>query len=73
MARKRRRETLPSDWDARMDEVTGLIKAGRWHAPNFGDDADEGGTASPVRVKPRPDAGSGSVALPEPDEEDSGA
>jgi hypothetical protein len=61
---------------ARMAEVIGLIRAGRWHAPSAGDDPrdlpppdDDGGLApSGVHKVPPDKSGSGSAALVEPED-----
>jgi hypothetical protein len=49
-----------------------LIKSGAFYRLDHRN-PDDGGAGSPVRAKPSPDAGSGSAALPEPDEPASGA
>jgi hypothetical protein len=59
---------------ARMAEMIGLIRAGRWHAPKAWDappdqDDDGGLTSSGVPRVPSDKSGSGSAAAVEPDPE----
>jgi hypothetical protein len=78
---KRPSGKMRPDEAARMREVTDLIKAGRWHAPDGGDpptdldwpdhpywpDDDGGLSPSGVPTKPPDRSGEGSVTLDEPD------
>lgn len=79
MSKRKRRSDMKPEEAARMREVTELIKAGRWHAPNGGEVdgpftdpggqgwPDDGGLASSrVPKRPSSDSGQGSAAVEEP-------